>query len=121
MKYVVAGNIAEYKHHIYKKGYDPQEYIYVSSPMVLRGRSEVEGFYIGSYEQREDIQEIREIIAYIKAKSVLHVAHANQPLPPLPTPVVGSPLSIGYGLAPTSIMIRTKTQSGNTEWQTFPA
>jgi transketolase len=60
--------------------------------MDLRGRGEIEGFYIGSYEQRDDIEEIREIISHNKSI-----------------------------YKPTSIMLRTKMPSGNIEWQTFPA
>lgn len=68
MKYIVAGNIAEYKQHIYKMGYDPQDFRYVSKPQMLYGLGEIEGFYIGSYMLRDDIDEIRQIIGHIKSK-----------------------------------------------------
>lgn len=119
MKYVVAGNFEQYRYHIQKKGYSPNEYQYVSHPDSLRGLTHIEGFYIGTYLERPDIEEIRQNIAIIKAKSVIHKANSQQTLQTYPAPSGFSPLSIGVGLAPTSIIIRTKNASGNNEWQTF--
>lgn len=90
MKFIVAGTYAEYKDHIFNMGYSPQEYVYVSDPIQLRGLTEIEGFYIGSYESRPDIDQIRANIAYIKAWSGSYVTNSSQ-----------SPIS-----APTSIMIK---------------
>ena len=100
MKFIVAGNYAEYKNHIFNMGYSPQEYVYVSDPMQLRGYTEIEGFYIGSYMSRPDIDQIRANIAYIKARSELHTFNASQVLPNT---------SVSHninGFAPTSIMIK---------------
>ena len=68
-------------------GYDPSEYRYVTGPDSLRGLNEIEGFYIGSYEQREDIEQIRNIISYTKGRSIGTTVG---------TPVMGSPISVGY-------------------------
>lgn len=119
MKYVVAGNFEQYRYHIEKKGYSPNEYRYVSHPDILRGLSEIEGFYIGTYLERPDIEEIKQNIAMIKSTSVIHKANSKQVLQTTAAPVFGDPLAVGYGLKPTSIMIRTKNASGNNEWQTF--
>jgi hypothetical protein len=100
MKFVVAGNYAEYKDHIARKGYDPFEYVYVSDPMQLRGYIEIEGFYIGSYESRPDIDQIRTNIAFIKAKSELHTANSAQVLPNT------SVWHNSRGFEPTSIMLK---------------
>jgi len=67
MKFVVAGNRHEYNAHINKMGYNPNEYVYVSDPLQLRGRIEIEGFYIGTYYDRPDIAEIQQIIAISKS------------------------------------------------------
>ena len=69
MKFVVAGNYEQYRNHINKMGYNPNEYVYVSNPMQLRGRVNLEGFYIGTWQDRSDIDEIKMIIAEIKGRS----------------------------------------------------
>lgn len=68
-KYVVSGTYQEYVNHIKKNGYNPAEYKYVSEPFQLRGISEIDGFYIGTYEQRSDIDAIRAFIAITHIKS----------------------------------------------------
>lgn len=88
MKFIVAGNYAEYKDHILHKGYDPFEYVYVSDPVQLRGYTEIEGFYIGSYESRPDIDEIKETIAFIKAWSQSNVTNSSQSPMPAPTSIM---------------------------------
>ena len=102
MKFVVAGNRHEYNHHIDKMGYNKNEYVFVSDPIQLRGRENIEGFYLGSYTDRPDIVEIQQIIAI--SKSMVHKASASQTLPPqMPiTPFNGN----GMNVAPTSIMLR---------------
>ena len=68
--YIVAGNKQEYDDFVIHKRmagffYD---FRYVSSVDVLRGLSIIRGFYIGSYEEREDWPEIAVAIQTIKAK-----------------------------------------------------
>lgn len=46
------------------------DYIYVSNVDILRGRSEIEGFYCGTYWSRPDLEEIRFVIETIKAKAL---------------------------------------------------
>lgn len=67
MKYVVAGSFEEYRKHILKMDYNASEYRYVTSPDSMRGLTKIEGFYIGTYEQRSDIEQIKQNIAYIKS------------------------------------------------------
>lgn len=67
--YYVAGNFAEYKEYRSRKekqGVDTSNWRYVSTPVDLRGLSQIKGFYIGSFEDRKDIEEIRQIIDMIK-------------------------------------------------------
>ena len=98
MKFVVAGNRLEYIQHIVKMRYDPNEYVYVSDPIQLRGWDTIEGFYLGSYKDRPDIEEIQQIIL----RSKVHKFSASQVLPPLQPTSNNN----GMGFAPTSIMIK---------------
>lgn len=107
-KFVVAGNYEQYLNHIRKMRYDPNEYVYVSDPLQLRGRETIEGFYIGTWQDRPDIEEIRTIIAMIKARTVVVKANAHQYL----GTTASDPITQGLGFQPTMIMIK---QSG--AWQ----
>ena len=110
MKFVVAGNRHEYNHHIDKMGYNPNEYAYVSDPIQLRGLETIEGFYLGSYKDRPDLNQINELIQIIKHKSKVYKASASQVLPPhMPTTPFnsnGMDPNAGMGVAPTSMMIK---------------
>ena len=77
--FVVAGSHREYLEVIQKKRAEffsePlvteeifPEYIYVSHVDVLRGRSEIEGFYYGTYWSRPDLNDIKFAIDIIKAR-----------------------------------------------------
>lgn len=73
--YIVAGNMDEYRAYVFKKKaeYDRREEIFpihtfVHSADHLRGLRDIKGFYIGSYEQRSDIDKIKFQIAVIKTK-----------------------------------------------------
>ena len=68
-KFVVAGNYEQYRNHIRKMRYDHKEYVYVSDVRQLRGREKIEGFYIGTWQDRPDIDEIKMTIAVIKERS----------------------------------------------------
>jgi hypothetical protein len=71
LTFYVAGNWTEYQAYRKRKeqeGKDVSNWRYVSSVSDLRGLSEVKGFYIGDYESRPDIEEIREAIHIIKGK-----------------------------------------------------
>lgn len=106
-KYVVAGTWEQYRNHMAEKRYDPKEYVYVSSPDQLLGLAEIDGFYIGTYEQRPDIKEIKQIISMIKASSKIYKSDASQSLPPLPpTHVYPAP----SGFTPKHIMIKDGSQ-----------
>lgn len=69
--YIVAGNKHEFQAYVLRKAAEnsTDHYVYVDCLLRLRGLDEVNGFYIGTYEQREDIEEIREQIAIIKYKN----------------------------------------------------
>jgi len=68
--YIVAGNRTEYDDFVIRKRlmgffYD---FRYVYSPDVLRGLERIRGFYIGSYQERNDWPEIDTVIKIIKAR-----------------------------------------------------
>ena len=48
------------------------EYVYVSDVTRIYGLDEIEGYYIGSYEQRKDINDIRWRITKIKSRNKLN-------------------------------------------------
>ena len=65
----VAGNFGEYNEYRNRKskaGVDVSNWRYVSGVNDLRGRTEITGFYIGTFEERPDIEDIRIIIEQIK-------------------------------------------------------
>lgn len=70
--YIVAGNYNEYRDYVNRKKLeDPEKYknielIYVNSEITLLGLSEIEGFYIGTYYERNDIEDIKRNIQIIK-------------------------------------------------------
>ena len=104
MKFVVAGNYAEYNQHIHKMGYNKNEYVFVSDVIQLRGLETIEGFYLGSYKDRPDLNQINELIQIIK-----HKRFAKPSPPPVMPASVYEPFGKsdnGMNAAPTSIMLR---------------
>jgi len=69
--FVVAGTHAEYADWVERKGYSKTEYVYVASTNNLRGISaeDLKGIYIGSWRHRADIDEIRQMIAFLKGEN----------------------------------------------------
>ena len=69
-KFIVSGNYEEYLEYVYKKNLNISntntEYIYVNSKRDFDGQLDIEGFYIGTYYKRADIDDIRERIALSK-------------------------------------------------------
>jgi len=77
--FIVAGNVQEFESYKAKKlvewteyggeleGYFP-EYVCVDNAWQLKGLNEVEGYYIGSYEDRPDLDEIEWCIKAIKGR-----------------------------------------------------
>ena len=48
-----------------------QNYIYVKNRYDLMGLTEIKGYYIGTAFQREDINQIKQAIAYVKERADL--------------------------------------------------
>ena len=76
-KFIVSGNYQEYLEYVYKKNRNISntntEYIYVNSKRDFDGVLDIEGFYIGTYFKRADIDDIRERIALSK-----HMSNTNK-------------------------------------------
>ena len=79
--YIVAGNFKEYTDYVNSKDREwregivnnaipPYFYINVSHVDKLMGLNRIQGFFIGSYEQRDDIDLIRRTIKSIKGRTV---------------------------------------------------
>lgn len=69
--FVVAGNYQEFQDFVIRKrmkGFS-YDFVYVSSPEMLQGMTAINGFYIGTYREREDWPQMRDEISIIKMKS----------------------------------------------------
>lgn len=64
-KYIVAGNYNEYINYIKNKETNI-EYIYVHNIKTLMGLTNIEGYYIGTYNSRKDIDDIKAMIDMVK-------------------------------------------------------
>jgi len=66
-KYIVSGTYEEYNEFVYKRRNEVNtSYVYVQHATQLTGLSNIEGYYIGTYFKRPDIDDIRERIALSK-------------------------------------------------------
>jgi len=76
--FIVAGNYEQYKQWV-KNNIDRyyakntsislSNFVFVSGPEIFRGYNEVHGYYVGSYEKRKDIEQIREMIRIVNSRS----------------------------------------------------
>lgn len=90
--YVVAGTHQEYQTFMHKKAKELWDkgvteitlshFVYVDSVEKLRGLTECNGYYIGTYKQRPDLNEIQTQIQIIKARQ------ANKIFNPIATEVL---------------------------------
>ena len=72
--FIVAGNHQQYKEWVRKNidrfyaintSISLSNFVYVSGPEIFRGYNEVHGYYIGSYKDREDIEQIQQMIRIV--------------------------------------------------------
>ena len=69
-KYVVAGNLGEYNDFMRRHQDTPNEvFVYVDNHLQLIGRTNIEGYYTGTYYERHDIGAIKDIIMMSKSKN----------------------------------------------------
>lgn len=88
--YVVAGTHNEFLEYT-KNKIDDKFYIYVSGVDKLRGLSEIEGCFYGSYKSRKDIQDIETQIKIIKSKRLFSGSNGTT----ISTVAVGPAVTVG--------------------------
>ena len=78
-KYIVSGTYEEYNEFVYKRRNEVNtSYVYVQHATQLVGLSNIEGYYIGTYFKRPDIEEIRERIALSKRLTDKDISYTNE-------------------------------------------
>lgn len=91
--YVVAGNKEQYENYIRKKAAELiasgtsvtlSHFVYVYDAQMLRGLYEVHGFFVGTYRERNDINDIVEQIRLVN-----RIPAGEYVIPPLLMPCVG--------------------------------
>ena len=60
--FIIAGTYEQYKHWIKRKILSPSTHVCVSSPAVLRGVQNPHGWFIGTWRDRDDMEEIFEVL-----------------------------------------------------------
>lgn len=80
--YIVSGTRAEFEHYMFRKyneGTQAENYVFVDGPHVFIGKKEVHGFFIGTYENRADIDHIKDMIACANYKYGVNKSANNHP------------------------------------------
>lgn len=95
--YVVAGTHNEFLEYT-KNKIDDKFYIYVSGVDKLRGLSEIEGCFYGSYKSRKDIQDIETQIKIIKSKRLFSGSNGTT----ISTVAVGPAVTVGAAVSTIS-------------------
>ena len=67
-KYIVAGNWNEFTNYTRNRVGDDTMYIYFSGINIIRGLSDISGVFIGTFQSRPDIEEIKSQIQIIKSR-----------------------------------------------------
>jgi hypothetical protein len=76
-KFVVAGNMKEYYAFLDKHKDDINViYLYVNSTRDLKGMRNIEGYFTGTYNERSDIETIKEVIRMSKNEYTAEPVHA---------------------------------------------
>ena len=70
-KYVVAGNWNEFINYTKNRFDDDTMYIYVNNVDVMRGLNKISGVFIGTFNTRPDIEEIKSMIQNIKTRNII--------------------------------------------------
>jgi len=118
--FIVAGNFTEFEaykakklhewteYHVGDTDYFP-EYVYVSNAKQLKGVQPIEGYYIGSYMERDDLDEITWCIKAIKARKTIEDVQkgSNGTSGSVITTAIGTMLPIGSGGTGTISNINT--------------
>ena len=120
--FIVAGNIAEFEEYRSKKLHEWTEYSNILDPFPdyvcvhnawqLKGLNEIEGYYIGSYKNRPDLDEVTWVIKAIKARNTIADVQkgSNDTSGYVNTTAVGTMLPIGSGGIISNINTTASTQ-----------
>jgi hypothetical protein len=80
-KFVVAGNMKEYYAFLDKHKDDINViYLYVNSTRDLKGMKNIEGYFTGTYNERSDIETIKEVIRMSKNKNKTNNEYTAEPV-----------------------------------------
>ena len=80
-KFVVAGNMREYYAFLDKHKDDINViYLYVNSTRDLKGMKNIEGYFTGTYNERSDIETIKEVIRMSKNKTKTTDEYTAEPV-----------------------------------------
>lgn len=71
--YIIAGNYAEYADWIKKKIFSPSVHVYVTNADKLMGVHNPHGWFIGTWYDRDDMEEIFEVL--LKATDITTESH----------------------------------------------
>ena len=69
---IIAGNYQEAKDWRMRNNKKPDEWLYLSNPKTIVGLSEVHGVFIGTWKERDDIEEILDAMASMRKPGTLH-------------------------------------------------
>jgi hypothetical protein len=71
--FIIAGNYAEYAYWIKRKILSPSVHVYVTNPDTLRGVQNPHGWFIGTWYDRDDMEEIFEVL--LRATDITTESH----------------------------------------------
>jgi len=66
IRYIVSGTPQEYEAWLRRRGLDRRAYRYVNCPSMFTGMKNITGFFIGTYLNRPDIEDIQKRIRISK-------------------------------------------------------
>jgi hypothetical protein len=71
--FIIAGTYEQYKNWIERKILSPATHVCVSSPAVLRGVQNPHGWFIGTWRDRDDMEQIFEVL--LRATDITTESH----------------------------------------------
>jgi hypothetical protein len=71
--YIIAGTYEQYKHWLRTKILSPSTHVYVTNPDTLRGVHNPHGWFIGTWRDRDDMEQIFEVL--LRATDITTESH----------------------------------------------
>ena len=71
--YIIAGNHAQYKDWLRTKILSPSTHVYVTNPDTLRGVRNPHGWFIGTWHDRDDMEQIFQVL--LRATDITTESH----------------------------------------------